>query len=267
MHGNGGVDCPFCRQTSTPSNVDNLPNNWHAIKLQHAALQVLKLKEEVDSIKDESMCLKELSEMKETRQTKLVMDIQERHEVQQQMTQILNSFDAAGKEVQQLKDENDLRLTEIISKLMETINVEDESESMSLVDDSSLVDTAEMLKMNMNKSVDLIAQKLLQDIAKVFDVQHGREITVQLHDENDEANTDRRRDVPALPLISPPAPGNTFILGQSIFILRLFKSDGTLEGEIQVRPVPTFHPEFVQKLINFCFNDPKYFCISDLKVS
>ena len=226
---------------------------------------MLKLKEELDSIKDESISLKELSEFKETRQNKLVMDIQKRHNVQKQLTQILNSIDAAWKEVQQLKDENDLRLTENVSLLMDTnhINVEDESESMLLVDDSSLVDTAEMLKMKLNKSVDLIAQA----IVKVFDVQHGRKTTVQLQDENNQANTDRRNAVPVLPLISPPPAPNTFVLGQSIFILRLVKLYDTLEGDIQVRPVPTFHPEFVQKLGNFCFNAPKYFNISDLKVT
>jgi hypothetical protein len=48
-------------------------------------------------------------------------------------------------------------------------------------------------------------------------------------------------------------------MGQfSIFILKLYKS-GTFQGEIHVRPLPAFHPEFVQQLGEFCFESPKNF--------
>ncbi len=59
-----------------------------------------------------------------------------------------------------------------------------------------------------------------------------------------------------------------FTLDQSIFILRLFQS-GTLKGEIHIRPAPTFHPLFVQKLGDFCYKSPKTSIsnnIDDIKV-
>ncbi len=61
--------------------------------------------------------------------------------------------------------------------------------------------------------------------------------------------------LPALDLLFP----SKFVLGQSsVFILRLFQS-GHLQTEIHIRPVPTFHPEFVQKLGEFCYKSPKPF--------
>ena len=51
-----------------------------------------------------------------------------------------------------------------------------------------------------------------------------------------------------------------FVLGQStVFILRLFQS-ASLKGEFFIRPVPTFHLDFVQKLGEFCYKSPKVFC-------
>ena len=49
-------------------------------------------------------------------------------------------------------------------------------------------------------------------------------------------------------------PGNL----SAKFILRLFRS-GKLKGEIHIRPAPTFHPDFVQKLGDFCYKSPKNF--------
>ena len=51
----------------------------------------------------------------------------------------------------------------------------------------------------------------------------------------------------------------------SVFILRLFQSNIEI-GELHVRPAPTFHPEFVQKLGEFCYKSPKIFCNSIDKV-
>ncbi|XP_046640762.1 uncharacterized protein LOC124326142 isoform X2 [Daphnia pulicaria] len=62
---------------------------------------------------------------------------------------------------------------------------------------------------------------------------------------------------PVLPTVSAKCkfiPGNL----SAKFILRLFQS-GRLKGEIHIRPVPTFHPDFVQKLGDFCYKSPKNF--------
>lgn len=62
---------------------------------------------------------------------------------------------------------------------------------------------------------------------------------------------------PVLPTVSAKCkfvPGNL----SAKFILRLFQS-GRLKGEIHIRPAPTFHPEFVQKLGDFCYKSPKNF--------
>lgn len=68
--------------------------------------------------------------------------------------------------------------------------------------------------------------------------------------------------VQALPTSLPPrlpSTGKRFLMSQSsIFILKLYKS-GTFQGEIHVRPLPAFHPEFVQQLGEFCFESPKNF--------
>lgn len=62
---------------------------------------------------------------------------------------------------------------------------------------------------------------------------------------------------PVLPTVSAKCkfvPGNL----SAKFILRLFQS-GRLKGEIHIRPAPTFHPDFVQKLGDFCYKSPKNF--------
>ncbi|XP_046448107.1 uncharacterized protein LOC124196896 isoform X2 [Daphnia pulex] len=78
--------------------------------------------------------------------------------------------------------------------------------------------------------------------------------------------------------VPPPAPSNNdrFFIGNlpSKFILRLFEnfdsvtgtrenrdrnSLGVPKGEVHIRPVPTFHPEFVKQLGNFCYKSPKKF--------
>ena len=68
----------------------------------------------------------------------------------------------------------------------------------------------------------------------------------------------------------PPTITNKskFVLGDlsSKFILRLFKS-GRSAGEIHIRPAPTFHPAFVQKLGDFCYKTQKKFRTSVDKVS
>jgi hypothetical protein len=63
-----------------------------------------------------------------------------------------------------------------------------------------------------------------------------------------------------------PTANNKFVLGESIFILRLFQS-GVLKGEIRIHPAPTFHPEFLQHLDKFCYKSPKDFVTTVNKVS
>jgi hypothetical protein len=69
-------------------------------------------------------------------------------------------------------------------------------------------------------------------------------------------------------MISPNSvPTELFLSGNlcSKFILRLYQS-GRLKGEIHICPVPTFYPDFVQKLGEFCYRSPKKFCSSVDKV-
>lgn len=51
---------------------------------------------------------------------------------------------------------------------------------------------------------------------------------------------------------------NTFLLGQSIFILRLLL-DGDVVGIVHIRPVSTGNQNFIKRLGEFCFQSPKYF--------
>ena len=64
----------------------------------------------------------------------------------------------------------------------------------------------------------------------------------------------------------PTIPQNNFVLSESsVFILRLFQSNIQI-GELHILPTVTFHPEFVQKLGEFCHKTPKIFCSSIEKV-
>jgi hypothetical protein len=74
-------------------------------------------------------------------------------------------------------------------------------------------------------------------------------------------------DQPATYIFATPTiPVNQFVLGESsIFILKLLQS-GTLKGEIRIRPLPTFHPEFLQQLGKFCYKFPKMFSTTVNKV-
>lgn len=69
-------------------------------------------------------------------------------------------------------------------------------------------------------------------------------------------------------MISPNSVPITPFFSENLlskFILRLFQS-GRLKGEIHICPVPTFYPDFVQKLGEFCYRSPKKFCSSVDKV-
>jgi len=70
-------------------------------------------------------------------------------------------------------------------------------------------------------------------------------------------------------MISPSSvPTKLFFSGNllSKFILRLYQS-GRLKCEIHICPAPTFYPDFVQKLGEFCYRSLKEFCSSVDKVN
>ena len=75
-------------------------------------------------------------------------------------------------------------------------------------------------------------------------------------------------DQPATCIFATPTipVNNQFVLGESsIFILKLLQS-GSLKGEIRIRPLTTFHPEFMQQLGKFCYKFPKMFSTAVNKV-
>jgi hypothetical protein len=75
--------------------------------------------------------------------------------------------------------------------------------------------------------------------------------------------------------LPPSVPSNSrFFLGNlpSKFIIKFYEkydtvtilnrqgdNPGTLQGEIHIRPAPTFHPEFVKQLGDFCYKSPRKF--------
>jgi energy-converting hydrogenase A subunit M len=64
--------------------------------------------------------------------------------------------------------------------------------------------------------------------------------------------------------LPPSVPSNSrFFLGNlpSKFIIRFYEciNPGIPKGEIHIRPAPTFHPEFVKQLGDFCYKSPKKF--------
>lgn len=60
-------------------------------------------------------------------------------------------------------------------------------------------------------------------------------------------------------LVRSPVPS------KNIFVLTLFQSNIQI-GEVHIQPLPTFHPEFVQKLGNFCNKNLRIFCDNIAKV-
>lgn len=70
----------------------------------------------------------------------------------------------------------------------------------------------------------------------------------------------------SLMTLPPTVPAaNNFTIGQSKFFLKVYKS-GVLQGEIQICPVPTFYPDFVKLLGDFCYKSPKIFSETISKV-
>ena len=293
----------------------------------------------------------ELLKMKDQGTNNLAIAIQKRKQIQEHLALTLKSIKAAEDEVKNLQDENNLRLTKMISILerntsasTDTILLKNGKKSplfsklMDLVDDAIPEDTADILKQKMAKSTKLYEQMLSEAtaVAAEYDLRQKIKISVFLSDENQQPiptcnwlekgfNFDpvvspivlkepifsqdlllishavfsflRRQKinlkgvqqqeqptrpithatssatnhinidvVQSLPPIVLPASNSKFVLDQSsIFILKVFQC-GTPKGEIHIRPLPTFHPIFVQKLGDFCYKFPKNFCRTIEKV-
>ena len=247
----------------------------------------------------------------------MALAIQKRKQVQEQLSLIMKSIKVAEDEVKILQDENNLRLTEMI-----TILERNKSTSKLFPED----DTPEIIKQKMARSAQLYEQMLKEatDVAAEYDLRQKIKISVSLHNEHQQpiptcqwlekgfsfdpvissvasmgplfrrdlllishavfsflrwqninlksvqqqqptshaSNSSTNTNRPARSL----SPASKFVLDQSsIFILKLFQS-GTPKGEIHIRPLPTFHPIFLQKLGEFCYKSPKNFCRSVEKV-
>ncbi len=196
----------------------------------------------INTIKNLESLLKlkeELLAMKDSGTNKLAMAIQERQKVQEQLALIMKSIQCSGEEVQKLQDENNFRMTEMVSVLERNGSKTDSqdvpvqkglffSELMSLVDGSTADDTTETLKQKMTTLVEMHEQKLCEAIAVAseYDLRRKVKITVHLYDENDQA-------IPTLPLLekgfrlqplSPALKGNpirqdSILLSYAVFSL------------------------------------------------
>jgi hypothetical protein len=154
------------------------------------------------------------------------------------------------------------------------------------------------LKRKMEKSIELYDEKQCESMAisSEYEFRKKVKIAIRLFDEND-------RRIPTVPWLEngfrtgceiqkavshavfsllknqkiqlkreepqfamPTIPVNQFVLGESsIFIMKLLQS-GSLKGEIRIRPLPTFHPEFLKQLGKFCYKFPKIFFTTVNKV-
>jgi hypothetical protein len=63
--------------------------------------------------------------------------------------------------------------------------------------------------------------------------------------------TEKATNIPLASVSSIPRP-------KYVFILKVSNQNGPV-GQIRIRPVPKFHPEFVQKLGEFCYKSPNKF--------
>lgn len=189
----------------------------------------------INTIKNLESLLKlkeELLAMKDSGTNKLAMAIQERQKVQEQLALIMKSIQCSGEEVQKLQDENNLRMTEMVSVLERNGSKTDSqvvpekkslffSELMSLVDGSTADDTTETLKQKMTTLVEMHEQQLCEAtaVASEYDFRRKLKITVHLYDENDQP-------IPTLPLLEKgfsfqpliPSPKGNSIRQDSILL-------------------------------------------------
>lgn len=323
----------------------------------------------------------ELQTMKNTGTDKLAMAIQKRKEIQEHLDFLIKSLTATMEEIQEFQDENNLIMTEMVSTLEGNVLMPGPAEAgnetkdfflselLSIVGDSKQDDTAETLKVKLNKSAELCEQNLLKATASAseYELCKKMRITVNLYDEEDrriptcswfddgfrllkkngsdglnnagalvrqdlillshvvfsllrkkKVNLKSEQDasssgqqsnlpVPSIPdsatigktlgtklpslfsnsptsnlplpstssitnvvetqhpKVPLPVAVTSFALGHSIFIMRLAQR-GITKGEIHIQPVTTFHPDFMTSLGNFCFQSPKVFCLTNVKV-
>ncbi|XP_046447948.1 uncharacterized protein LOC124196775 [Daphnia pulex] len=270
------ITCPFCRDTFVKFDVESLPNNPYAlhmlkfkekkeppkpVEIPIAPVEVhwcltcgsaeklgcsssghSSVNMTINTIKNLESLLKlkeELLAMKDSGTNKLAMAIQERQKVQEQLALIMKSIQCSGEEVQKLQDENNLRMTEMVSVLERNGSKTDSqdvaekkslffSELMSLVDGSTADDTTETLKQKMTTLVEMHEQQLCEAtaVASEYDFRRKVKITVHLYDENDQL-------IPTLPLLekgfrfqplSPALKGNpirqdSLLLSYAVFSL------------------------------------------------
>jgi hypothetical protein len=149
----------------------------------------------------------ELLKMNDTGTNKLAMAVQQRQKVQEQLAIIMNSIQYSGEQVQKLQDENNLRMTEMVSILernqSKPVGQQDFpkqelffSELMALVDGSTADDTTETLKLKMTNLVENYEQKLCESaaIGSEYEFRKRVKIIVHLYDEKDQK-------IPSLPIL------------------------------------------------------------------
>ena len=182
--------CFVCTATEKPSCV---PLGHSIVKM--TADEIFENLDAANKLKEE------LLKLNDQKTDNLAKAVQKRKQVQEKLSFIMKSITAAGDRVKQLEDENNLRLTEMVSILernnspnIAPSNVNKSgnedlflSESMELVDDSSPYDTAETLRLKMINSVELSKQNLCEAIAlfSVYDIHEKLKITIQLYDDED----------------------------------------------------------------------------------
>lgn len=147
----------------------------------------------------------ELLKMKNQKTEKLKEAIKKRRQIKEHLCLIMKSIKDAEEQIQQLQDENNLRLTEMASilelnKSSNVINPTEQNqqdkqkglflsqELMELVDDSCPDDTTETLKLKMIQSVELCDRMLVEATAAAseFNFQKKVKIQVQILDEKNQ---------------------------------------------------------------------------------
>ena len=200
----------------------------------------------------------ELLKMKDTGTNKLAMAIQERQKVQEQLALIMKSIQCSAEQVQKLQDENNLRMTEMVSILernqSKPVGQQDVpkkelffSELMALVDGSTADDTTETLKLKMTNLVKNYEQKLCESaaIGSEYEFRKRVKIAVHLYDEKDQR-------IPTVPMLedgfrfqplSPALKGSPIrqdstLLSHAVFSLLQRQKIPLKTGDPQVQSIP-----------------------------
>ena len=179
------------------------------------------------------------------------------------------------------------------------------SELMSLVQDSTIDDSVETFKQKIKKSAKKYEQQLVEatEIASEYELRQKTKIHFELLDDKDvpiptllddhcspllllshhclfsllqkqkiplkvvQQSTNEMKPTTTKLFTSPPAMNSDsfYLCRWRKFILRFYES-GKLASEIHIRPAPTFHPQFVKELADFCLQSPMNFSNTIRKV-